>query len=175
MPFVPRNPPPPKQSIEDADILPEATAGWFSLLTFSWITSLLALGYARPLEASDLYRLQDNRSAALIANKITRSYEARRKAADEYNARLAKGEFSPGWRKVWWTLTGHSAEKEKAWREKDGRVRPSLTLAMNDSVKWWFWSAGALKVTGDIATILTPLLVKVSTRFTGHSMKLRIY
>lgn len=161
MPFVPKNPPPPKESIDDAELIPEASANWYSLLTFGWITSILALGYARPLEASDLYKLQDNRSAALIAKKITWSFEVRRKQADEYNARLARGEISPGWRRAWWMLRGGYHEREKTWREKDGRRRPSLTMAMNDSVKWWFWSGGALKVTGDIATILTPLLVKV--------------
>lgn len=142
-------------------MLPEATAGWFSILTFSWITSLLALGYARPLEASDLYKLQDNRSAAIIAKEIVRSFEMRRKAAEEYNTRLANGEISPGWRKVWWSLRRNRAERERTWREKDGRRRASLTLALNDSVKWWFWSGGLLKVSSDIATILTPLLVKV--------------
>lgn len=143
-------------------MLPEVTAGWFSILTFSWITSLLALGYARPLEASDLYRLQDDRSAAVIAQKIVRSYEQRRQIADEYNARLANGGVSPGWRKLWWGLRGNRTERERLWREKEGRRRASLTLALNDSVKWWFWSGGLLKVSGDIATILTPLLVKVS-------------
>ena len=161
MPFIPKNPPPPKESIDDAEMLPEATANWYSLLTFGWITSILALGYARPLEASDLYRLQDNRSAALIAKKITWSFEVRRKEADNYNARLARGEISPGWRRAWWLIRGSYHEREKAWREKDGRRKPSLTLAMNDSVKWWFWSGGVLKVVGDVTTILTPLLVKV--------------
>ena len=161
MPFIPVDPPPPKASIDDAEMIPEMTASWFSIVTFSWITSLLALGYARPLEASDLYKLQESRSAALIAEKINKSFDARRKAADEYNARLASGEISPGWRKIWWTLRGNRAAREKQWREKDGRRQPSLTYAINDSVKWWFWSGGIMKVSGDIATILSPLVVKV--------------
>lgn len=161
MPFIPVNPPPPKSSIEDAEMIPEMTAGWFSIVIFGWITPLLALGYARPLEASDLYKLQDSRSAALIAEKINKSFDARSKKAAEYNARLASGEVSAGWRKVWWTLRGNRAAREKQWREKDGRHRPSLTLAINDSVKYWFWSGGVLKVSGDVATILTPLIVKV--------------
>lgn len=161
MPFVPANPPPPKTSIEDAELIPEINAGWFSIITFGWITSLLALGYARPLEASDLYRLQESRSAALIADKINKSFEDRRKKADEYNARLASGEISAGWRKLWWLLRGNRAERERQWREQDGRRKASLTLAINDSVKYWFWSGGILKVSGDTATILTPLVVKV--------------
>ncbi|GJE96593.1 ABC transporter [Phanerochaete sordida] len=169
MPFVPVNPPPPKTSIDDAELLPETTAGWFSLVTFSWITPLLALGYARPLEAPDLYRLQDSRPAALIAAKINASFDARRRAADAYNARLAAGAVSPGWRTLWWTLRGKRAERERRWREHDGRVRPSLTLAINDSVKYWFWSGGVMKVSGDVATILTPLVVKALINFATNS------
>ena len=36
---------------------------------------------------------------------------------------------------------------------------------MNDSIAWWFWSGGVLKLVSDIATILTPLVVKVSYVF----------
>ncbi|PSR72965.1 hypothetical protein PHLCEN_2v11202 [Hermanssonia centrifuga] len=161
MPFIPRNPPPPKDSIDSADILPEATAGIFSLITFSWITPLLALGYARALEASDLYKLEDHRSAAVIAEKINTSFEARQRKAQEYNTRLASGEISPGWRKVWWLVRGRRAEREKLWREQDGRKRASLVWALNDSVKYWFWSGAILKLSSDITTILTPLVVKV--------------
>lgn len=132
-----KNPPPPKASIEDATMIPEATAGWFSLLTFEWITPLLSLGYARPLEASDLYRLQDDRSAAYIADKILTSFEARRIRANEYNERLANGQVKAGWRNIIWTLKGNRADREKHWREVAGKRKASLALAMNDSVKWF--------------------------------------
>lgn len=118
-------------------MIPEATAGWFSLLTFEWITPLLSLGYARPLEASDLYRLQDDRSAAYIADKILTSFEARRIRANEYNERLANGQVKAGWRNIIWTLKGNRADREKHWREVAGKRKASLALAMNDSVKWF--------------------------------------
>ncbi|CAL1716557.1 unnamed protein product [Somion occarium] len=159
-PFILKEVPPPKPSLDDADFLPEATAGWFSFLTFGWITYILALGYARPLEASDLYKLQDKRSAKIIGDKITASFAARVEKANEYNARLASGKIKPGWRAIWWTLQGKRVEREKHWREKAGKKRPSLVLAMNDSVKFWFWSAFFLKLIGDVTTILTPLVVK---------------
>ncbi len=76
------------------------TAGWFSLLTFSWMNSLMTLGYARPLEASDLWKLQDHRSAGVISESILNSFDARRKKADDYNVRLANGEIKPPLRLV---------------------------------------------------------------------------
>jgi hypothetical protein len=38
-----------------------------------------------------------------------------------------------------------------------------LVLALNDSVKWWFWSAGLLKLVGDTAQVTSPLVMKVCT------------
>lgn len=118
-------------------MLPETTAGWFSLLTFQWITPLLALGYSRPLEAPDLYKLPDHRSAAYIADRILDSFETRKIKANEYNARLADGDVKAGWRHIWWAVKGNRVEREKHWREVSGKRKASLVYAMNDSVKWW--------------------------------------
>ena len=138
------------------------TAGWFSLLTFGWMNSLMALGYARPLEASDLWKLQEHRSSEVIAKHILNSFEARRKKSDEYNTRLTDGEVKPPLKlRLMSTLRGNGEERLRQWAEKDGRKQPSLTLAINDSIKWWFWSGGILKVVGDTAQGTSPLVVKV--------------
>ncbi|KAJ7510442.1 ABC transporter type 1, transmembrane domain-containing protein, partial [Mycena galericulata] len=158
-------PPPPGGTLDDARLSPELTASWWNLIFFGWITPLLALGYARPLEATDLYKLGDERSAAYIAEKITTSFDRRHKEATEYNTRLANGDVKPGWRVIWWTLRGKRAEREKRWREIDGKRRASLIWAINDSVKWLFWSGGALKVIGDTAQITSPLVVKAIINF----------
>jgi len=160
--IIPTDPPPPKGSIEDADYIPEMTAGWFSLLTFGWMNSLMTLGYARPLETSDLWKLQDHRSAGVIAETILSSFDARRKKADEYNARLSNGEIKPPLSlRVMSLLRGDGEERLKRWREKDGKAQASLAWAMNDAIKWWFWSGGVLKVIGDTAQVTSPLVLKV--------------
>ena len=161
MPFISQTPEPPKHSLDDARIIPEATASLLSLITFSWITSLLALGYARPLEATDLYKLQTERGAGHIADQITKSFTRRMKIANEYNEKLANGEVKPGLKALWWTILGNREAREKKWRGETGRKKPSIVLAMNDSIKWWFWSAGLFKIAGDTAQITSPLLVKV--------------
>jgi hypothetical protein len=132
-----KNPPPPKTSLDDAAVLPEMSAGWFSFVTFGWITPLMILGYSRPLEAPDLYKLPDNRSSSYIADRILVSFDVRRKKAENYNSRLANGDVKAGWRAIWWTLKGNRTEREKRWREVDGKRKASLVYAMNDSVKWW--------------------------------------
>ncbi|KAF5366995.1 hypothetical protein D9758_003982 [Tetrapyrgos nigripes] len=162
-------PPPPKLSVEDAELVPEATAGPFDIITFSWLTPLLSLGYQRPLEDSDLYKLQDERNAAHIGGIILESFDRRRKNASDYNERLARGDISPGWRSMWWTLKGNRETREKEWREKTGRKKASLVWAMNDSVKWFFWTGGIFKVIGDTAQITSPLLVKAIIKFATES------
>ncbi|KAK0204702.1 P-loop containing nucleoside triphosphate hydrolase protein [Desarmillaria ectypa] len=169
IPFVPVTAPPPKASIQEAESLPETHANWFEILTFGWITGLLALGYARPLEASDLYKLQDDRGAAFIGEQIITSFEKRRLAAAEYNRRLLNGDVKPGMRALWWSLRGNRAKRERKWREKEGQRKPSLVFAMNDSIKWWFWSAGILKVLGDTAQVTSPLIVKAIINFATDS------
>ncbi|KAG6334059.1 hypothetical protein ID866_5033 [Astraeus odoratus] len=161
--------PPPPESVDDAVLTPEASAGFFSALWFSWITPLLALGYARPLEAPDLYKLQDDRASVCTASLILESFERRRKEAEEYNDKLEKGQINPGLRAIWWTIRGNRAQREKAWREKDGKRRASLMLAMNDSVKWFFWTGGILKVISDTAQVTSPLVVKSIITFATNS------
>ncbi|KAH9945256.1 P-loop containing nucleoside triphosphate hydrolase protein [Epithele typhae] len=167
--FVLQNVPPPKASLDDADPIPEINANWFSILTFGWITPLMSLGYARPLEATDLYKLQDSRASAAIAEKIIKSFEAREVAAAEYNKRLDAGEIGPGLKGVWWSIQGKRAEREKQWRGKDGRKEASLVWALNDSIKWWFWTGGLLKLVADVAQVCTPLLVKAIINFATQS------
>jgi len=121
----------------------------------------MRLGYSRPLEATDLYKLQDSRSSGVVAEKIIRSFEKRQRKAAEYNSRLADGEISPGIKGIWWSIRRQRQEREKEWREKTGKKKASFTLAVNDSVFWFFWSAGILRLISDVALITSPLLVKV--------------
>jgi hypothetical protein len=51
----PRKPP---TSLDDAQEIPLATASYFSRLTFSWVSPLMVLGYQRPLQATDLWKVR---------------------------------------------------------------------------------------------------------------------
>ncbi|KDR78885.1 hypothetical protein GALMADRAFT_244528 [Galerina marginata CBS 339.88] len=170
IPFTTTDVPPlPLHSLDDAPLTPEATASLLSRITFQWISPLLTLGYGRPLEAVDLWKLQPDRSAAHVANLILESLDRRVKDADEYNQRLANGEVSPGFKGVWWSIKGVRKEREAEWRGKTGKKKASLVWAMNDSVKWWFWSAGLLKLVGDTAQVTSPLVMKAIITFASES------
>ena len=83
------------------------------------------------------------------------------KIANEYNEKLANGDIKPGLKAIWWTILGNREAKEKRWRDETGKKNPSIVLAMNDSIKWWFWSAALFKIVGDTALVTSPLIVKV--------------
>lgn len=46
----PGSPPPPPVDLDDADDIPIAHANILSLLTFTWITPVLVIGWQRPLQ-----------------------------------------------------------------------------------------------------------------------------
>ena len=134
---MPTNQPPPNYTVETAPVTPEAEASFLSLATFQWIWPIMKLGYARPLEEADLWRLQDSRSSAVIAERIVTSFTRRKKVADEYNQRLLNGEIKPSiFRNFWWSIRGNREEREKQWRTMDAKKYPSLVYAMNDAVFW---------------------------------------
>ncbi|KIY65390.1 hypothetical protein CYLTODRAFT_492364 [Cylindrobasidium torrendii FP15055 ss-10] len=170
VPFASIKADPPKASMDDADMTPEVSANWFSQATFNWVTPLLSLGYARPLEPTDLYKLPPQEAAAVIGQKIVDSFEQRQLAANAYNTRLLSGEIQPTmFQKVHWTVRGSRADREKQWREKDGQRRASLTWSINDSVKWMFWSGGFFKILADTSSSMSPLVAKAIIRFATES------
>ncbi|KAF8434986.1 hypothetical protein L210DRAFT_3551531 [Boletus edulis BED1] len=140
-----------------------------SQLWFIWLTPLLSLCFARPLEASDLYKLPDDHSSTRVANAILTSFERRRKEAAIYNKRLANSQVGPGVKSLWWSIRGVRAEQENVWRENRGKRKGSLVLALNDSVMWHFWSAGILEIIGDTAQVTSPLVVKEIVSFAAES------
>lgn len=131
IPFVSTHADPPPKSLDDAPLIPLTTANIFSRITFQWIQPLLNLGYARPVEAADLWKMDESRSAQNFAKRIDESFERRVREAEEYNARLDRGEIrAPLRKRIWWTLKGKRAQMEEQWQKKDGRKRANLAFAI---------------------------------------------
>ena len=165
VPFMPTSAPPPKIIPNDTQLplTPEATTNWVSITTFGWLGDLLSLGYARPLEISDLYRLPSNRDSAKYATQIERAFQRRKTNADKINAKIDNRELKPPLHlRLMWALTDNSKNQYSTWITNHPRVEPSLVLALNDVVFWWLWVGGALKLLADVGTVCTPLLIRVS-------------
>lgn len=136
------------------------------------------MGYARTLQATDLYKVDKSRSAEVLSNGLEEAWKRRVEAAKVYNERLEKGEVKPGLgrRGVWWSkrilkncrrsVFGRKGsgergkeltkeEQELKWR-KAKRKRASLVWALNDVIGSRFWIAGIYKVR---KTPLKPVLI----------------
>ncbi|PWO29292.1 WD40 repeat containing protein [Pyrenophora tritici-repentis] len=73
--FLKRHPPPvPKQRV----VCPEYTAGLFSRLSWQWMQPLMAVGYKRPLENNDLWMVNPDRSADVLAERLEAAFKRRR-------------------------------------------------------------------------------------------------
>ncbi|KAF9266173.1 hypothetical protein L218DRAFT_897134 [Marasmius fiardii PR-910] len=170
VPFISTKASPPPSSVDDAKLIPEVGASWLSYLTFSWMTPILSLGYARPLEITDLYRLDDSNTAEVYAESIVESFERRRREVDAYNQSLDDGSVRPPpLLDVWWTLLGNKEERTRGWRKTVKRKSPSLALACNDAVYWYFGFGGFCRLLADVGTMTSPLIVKTIIRFARES------
>lgn len=73
-------PPVPKERI----ISREATAPFWSLLTFQWMSSLMSVGYRRTLEPNDIWLVNPRRKVGLLTSKVETSFKRRVAAGDRY-------------------------------------------------------------------------------------------
>lgn len=88
-------PPPPLPSLDTADELPLGRANLLSDYTYSWIDPMLVLGYRRPLEATDLWRIDGPRKAEHLSTRLLDRWEARVAKADAYNEKITNGTIQP--------------------------------------------------------------------------------
>ncbi|QRW14685.1 ABC transporter transmembrane region [Ceratobasidium sp. AG-Ba] len=170
IPFVSLNPTAPPRSLDDAPLLPETNAPWLSRLTFWWLNPLMSQGYSRPLQATDMYRLGDERASHVYSTRLQESFARRRERVEAFRERVKKGEVHPPkWRRALWTVTGSRTAKEEQWRRLAEKRQPSLAGALNDTVFWWFWIGGLFKGLADAGTICSPLMVKAIINFASRS------
>nr|ODN90116.1 cadmium ion transporter [Cryptococcus depauperatus CBS 7841] len=77
------------------ELLPEAGANLISKIFFHWVTPLMKVGYTRPLEAEDLWKLSSDLECETIAQNLNASLLARtppskRQSPSHHNANTTK-------------------------------------------------------------------------------------
>ncbi|KAF5121156.1 Multidrug resistance protein fer6 [Metarhizium anisopliae] len=120
---------------------PEVRANLLSIITFSWLGTLLRTGYSRPLQADDLYDLPNTRLAIDHANRLEKSWAARCQA----NKQCRPPAPWLSWIHLWTRRTTDTAV---------------LALSLNDVCFRRFWSGGLLKMFGDLTQMVSPLLIR---------------
>jgi ATP-binding cassette subfamily C (CFTR/MRP) protein 1 len=66
-------PPVPKEQA----VCPEYNASVFSRLSWQWMQPLMNVGYKRPLEKNDLWKVNPDRSAEVLAQKLETAFKRR--------------------------------------------------------------------------------------------------
>ena len=79
-PLKRKNPPPVPERRTPSR---EKTAGFFSRLTFQWISPLMTVGYQRPLEINDVWTVNPAREVDVMAEKLLSSLENRKSAGSK--------------------------------------------------------------------------------------------
>ena len=98
-------PPAPPLRMEDAPILPYSKANPLSVLTYQWVTPIMTLGYRRPLEATDLWKMDEKRSAEVLSKRLSSDWERRVQQAEEANKGIENGSTPVGkMRKLGWQI-----------------------------------------------------------------------
>ena len=71
------DPPPPPLSMDDSRQIPLAYTNWYMNWSYEWITPLLFLGYRRPIEPEDLWKLDGPRQAETLSERLIVEWEKR--------------------------------------------------------------------------------------------------
>jgi hypothetical protein len=130
-------------------VCPEFTAPIFSRMTFGWVQPIMTLGAKRPLEKEDVWELTEPRRASYIATRFRECWA--HEVAKRDASRLAvknKGVDEKG-------RIADDSQKMKGKGNKNKEYRPKLWKAINNTFLWEFWSAGFLKVAGDLLMVGT--------------------
>lgn len=121
----------------------------------------MALGSARPLQATDLWKMDEARSAGVLSETLVKHYTERQRKAEEFNQRLADPNFRLPWQqRMSFALWSNGGKREAEYRSKTGKRKASLAWSLSDTFGWYFWSAGFLKFAGDLTQSFSPLVVR---------------
>uniref|UniRef100_A0A2K5SCK0 ABC transmembrane type-1 domain-containing protein n=1 Tax=Cebus imitator TaxID=2715852 RepID=A0A2K5SCK0_CEBIM len=124
---------------------PEKSASFFSKVTYSWFSRVIALGYKRPLEREDLFELNESDSSYTVCPI-----------------------FEKQWRKE--VLRTQERQKVKASFHKEAdTTKPSLLYALWNTFKSVLIQVALLKVFADILSFTSPLIMKQMIIFCEHS------
>jgi ATP-binding cassette, subfamily C (CFTR/MRP), member 1 len=164
--FNPFRPQPAPPAFGSHTVIPERNASILSRLVFTWLSPLLSVGFTRPLEADDLWQLNDlnksKRNADLIEEHFYRGFEVP-KASFNISASATDGALEKGTEESDEKgLKSQSLEQENpALESKDKKKKkPSLIKSIHATYFKHIWLAGLFKLTGDTLQTTSPLVNK---------------
>ncbi|KAH9920031.1 multidrug resistance-associated ABC transporter [Epithele typhae] len=152
----PFRPPPAPPVFANGKLVPE-TSNPFSRLFFSWLGPFLAVGFSRPLQQEDFWRLPDYRLTGDLTERAERSFYQR-----------CRPEERPAFIRVPATesnteekLDGDTVPEklpEVTTSGKPKKYDSNLALALHNVFWVEWWTAGVFKLVADTLNTCTPLV-----------------
>ncbi|XP_044034328.1 ATP-binding cassette sub-family C member 3 isoform X2 [Siniperca chuatsi] len=157
--------------VTDPNPCPESTAGFLSTMTFWWFTSLAIKGYKMPLEAKDLWTLNQRDSSKVTVPKLLNEWEkeqAKAKSEQNLSSQAVYSKPPP-------STTNHVGgggesspeEVEVLLSSRKAAVhQPSFLRALVKAFGPYFLIGSAYKLLQDIITFVNPQLLRMLILFT---------
>ncbi|XP_035519694.1 canalicular multispecific organic anion transporter 2 isoform X1 [Morone saxatilis] len=159
--------------VTDPNPCPETTAGFLSTMTFWWFTSLAIKGYKIPLEAKDLWTLNQRDSSKVTVPKLLKEWEkeqAKAKSEQNLSSQAVYSKAPPSTTNhVGGGGGGQSSPEEVEVllsNKKAAPRQPSFLRALIRAFGPYFLIGSAFKFLQDIVTFVNPQLLRMLILFT---------
>nr|XP_039268709.1 multidrug resistance-associated protein 1-like isoform X3 [Styela clava] len=136
---------------------PELSATFLSRISFWWFTSMVVLGYKRPLETTDLWKLTKEDEAGYVARSFLKNWKE-----DSQKFREKQRTKSD-------VVVHNKMEDEALVRQPSNDEKsksPSLTWTMCKTFGPFFLLGSCFKLVQDCLTFVNPQLLKMLINFT---------
>lgn len=160
----------------DPNPCPEATAGFLSTITFWWFTRLAIKGYKMPLEAKDLWSLNQRDHSKVMVPRLLKEWEKEQAKARSKQILASQGAtFSkPPPLTTNHVIGGGGGGNESSPEEvevlltnqKAASHKPSFLRAIIRAFGPYFLIGSAFKVLQDVITFVNPQLLRMLIAFT---------
>ncbi|NWX11927.1 MRP3 protein, partial [Aegotheles bennettii] len=140
---------------------PELTSGFLSRLTFWWFTSMVILGYKRPLEDKDLWSLNEDDTSKIIVQQLSKEW-------DKEKAECRQKEDVTYMKKSNHVLNhiGDGPEEaEVLIKDNKHNRKPSFLKALMRTFGPYFLIGSFLKLIQDLLSFVNPQLLSVLIGF----------
>ncbi|XP_054612884.1 ATP-binding cassette sub-family C member 3 isoform X2 [Dunckerocampus dactyliophorus] len=155
----------------DPNVCPESTAGFLSTITFWWFTSLAIKGYRMPLEAKDLWSLNQRDSSKAMVPKLLKEWDkeqAKAKSEQNLSNQVLYSKPPPSNTNHIENQSATSPEEVEVLLSNQNAVphQPSFLRALIRAFGPYFLIGSAYKLLQDVITFVNPQLLSMLISFT---------
>ncbi|XP_054913516.1 ATP-binding cassette sub-family C member 3 isoform X4 [Poeciliopsis prolifica] len=160
--------------VTDPNPCPETTAGFLSTVTFWWFTSLAIKGYKMPLEAKDLWSLNQRDSSEKMVPKLLKEWEKEQIKVKRGQNLTTKAAYAKQQPLATNHVSGGAAGGETSPEEvevllsnpKAAPHQPSFLRALIKAFGPYFLIGSGFKLLQDSITFVNPQLLRMLISFT---------